>query len=43
LGAIIKEMSVRELARAETCYAPPVSETWDPMILAAQALLRKLK
>ncbi|MBS7606705.1 FAD-dependent oxidoreductase [Candidatus Bathyarchaeota archaeon] len=41
--AILKEMSVRELARAETCYAPPVSETWDPMILAAQALLRKLK
>ncbi|MEM2820204.1 MAG: FAD-dependent oxidoreductase [Candidatus Bathyarchaeia archaeon] len=41
--AILKEMSVRELAKAETCYAPPVSETWDPMILAAQALLRKLK
>jgi NADH oxidase (H2O2-forming) len=41
--AILKEMTVRELARAETCYAPPVSETWDPTILTAQALLKKLK
>jgi len=41
--AILKEMTVKELAKAETCYAPPVSETWDPTILTAQALLKKLK
>ena len=41
--AILKEMTVRELAKAETCYAPPLNETWDPMILAAQTLLRRLK
>jgi NADH oxidase (H2O2-forming) len=41
--AILKEMTVKELAKAETCYAPPLAETWDPIILAAQMLLRKLK
>ncbi len=41
--AILKEMTVRELAKAETCYAPPLAETWDPMILAAQVLIKKLK
>jgi len=41
--AILKEMTARELAMAETCYAPPLSETWDPMILAAQMLVRRLK
>ncbi|MEM3193431.1 MAG: FAD-dependent oxidoreductase [Candidatus Bathyarchaeia archaeon] len=41
--AILNEMTVRDLAKAETCYAPPLSETWDPMILTAQALIRKLK
>ncbi|MEM2749976.1 MAG: FAD-dependent oxidoreductase, partial [Candidatus Bathyarchaeia archaeon] len=28
--AILNEMTVRDLAKAETCYAPPLSETWDP-------------
>jgi len=41
--AIQKEMTVQELAKAETCYAPPVSETWEPMILAAEMVLRKIK
>ncbi|MCW4022145.1 MAG: FAD-dependent oxidoreductase [archaeon] len=41
--AIQKEMTAYELAKAETCYAPPVSETWEPMVLAAELLLRKLK
>ncbi len=39
---IQKEMTVQELAKAETCYAPPVSETWEPMVLAAELLLRKI-
>ncbi len=41
--AILKGMTIRELAKAETCYAPPVAETWDPMVLAAQTLIRRLK
>ena len=41
--AIQKEMTVHELAKAETCYAPPVSETWEPITLAAEMVLRKLK
>ncbi|WGM90218.1 MAG: FAD-dependent oxidoreductase [Candidatus Bathyarchaeota archaeon] len=40
---IQKEMTAQELAQAETCYAPPVSETWEPMVLAADLLLKKLK
>ena len=40
--AILNEMSIKELAKAETCYAPPVSETWEPMVLAAEMVLRKL-
>ena len=41
--AMLKEITIRELAKAETCYAPPVAETWDPMVLAAQTLIRRLK
>ncbi|MEM2321035.1 MAG: FAD-dependent oxidoreductase [Candidatus Bathyarchaeia archaeon] len=41
--AIMKEITLRELAKAETCYAPPLSETWDPITLTAQALIRKIK
>jgi NADH oxidase (H2O2-forming) len=41
--AILNEMTIQEFAKAETCYAPPVNETWEPMVLAAEMLLRKLK
>jgi len=41
--AIQKGMTVRELAKADTCYAPPLAETWEPMVLAAQTALRKLR
>jgi len=41
--AIQNEMTVKELAKAETCYAPPVCETWEPMVLAAEMVLRKLQ
>jgi NADH oxidase (H2O2-forming) len=40
--AIQKHMTIRELAKADTCYAPPLSETWEPMVLAAEVALRKL-
>ena len=39
---IQKQMTVRELAKADTAYAPPVNETWEPMVLAAEMALRKL-
>jgi NADH oxidase (H2O2-forming) len=41
--AIQKQMTVRELAKADTAYAPPVCETWEPLILAAEMVLMKLR
>jgi len=41
--AILNEMTIQEFAKAETCYAPCLSETWEPMVLTAEMLLRKLK
>jgi NADH oxidase (H2O2-forming) len=41
--AIQKKMTVYELAKADTCYAPSVCETWEPMVLAAEIAIRKLK
>lgn len=41
--AIQKHMTVRELAKADTAYAPPLNETWEPMVLAAEIGLRKLR
>ena len=40
---IQKGMTVRELAKADTAYAPPLCETWEPMILAAEMVLMKLR
>ncbi len=40
--AIQKGMTVRELAKADTAYAPPLNETWDPMVLAAEMILMRL-
>ena len=41
--AIQKQMTIRELAKADTAYAPPLNETWEPMVLAAEIALRKLR
>jgi NADH oxidase (H2O2-forming) len=41
--AIQKGMTVRELAKADTAYAPPLCETWEPMVLAAEMVLMKLR
>jgi NADH oxidase (H2O2-forming) len=41
--AIQKSMTVRELAKADTAYAPPLNETWEPMVLAAEMVLMKLR
>jgi len=39
---IQKNMTVRELAKSDTCYAPPLCETWELMALAAEAAVIKL-
>jgi len=36
-------LSLEEFAEIETCYSPPLAPVWDPVTIAAQALLRKLK
>lgn len=36
-------LSVGEFAQIETCYSPPLAPVWDPVTIAAQALLRKLR
>lgn len=41
--AIQKNMTVRELAKADTAYAPPLNETWEPMVSAAEVVLIKLR
>jgi NADPH-dependent 2,4-dienoyl-CoA reductase/sulfur reductase-like enzyme len=41
--AIQKGMTVRELSKADTAYAPPLCETWEPMVLAAEMVLMKLR
>ena len=40
--AIQKQMTIRELAKSDTCYAPPLAETWEPMVLAAEIAIRRL-
>lgn len=40
---IQKQMTMRELAKSDTCYAPPLCETWELMALAAEAAIIKLR
>jgi NADPH-dependent 2,4-dienoyl-CoA reductase/sulfur reductase-like enzyme len=41
--AIQKQMTAFELAKADTGYAPPVCETWEPLVLAAEMAMMKLR
>jgi NADH oxidase (H2O2-forming) len=41
--AIQMQMTVRELAKADTAYAPPLNETWEPLVLAAEMVMMKLR
>jgi NADPH-dependent 2,4-dienoyl-CoA reductase/sulfur reductase-like enzyme len=41
-AAITAGMRVDELAQLDLAYSPPFGNLWDPMLLAAQAVLRKL-
>ncbi len=40
--AIQMNMTVYELAKADTCYAPSVCETWEPIVLAAEMAIKRL-
>jgi NADH oxidase (H2O2-forming) len=41
--AIQKGMTVWELAKSDTCYAPPVNETWEALALASENAARRLR
>ncbi len=41
--AIQKQMTVRELSKSDTCYAPPLCETWELMALAAEVAVMRLR
>lgn len=40
--AIKQGMTVDELSRIEYCYTPPVSDSIEPIVIAAEALLRRM-
>ena len=40
--AIKKGMTVEELSRIDYCYVPPVCDVIEPLVVAAEAVLRKL-
>lgn len=39
---IQKNITVHELAKSDTCYAPPLCETWELIALAAEVAVMKL-
>jgi NADPH-dependent 2,4-dienoyl-CoA reductase/sulfur reductase-like enzyme len=41
--AIHLGLTVSQFAEVETCYSPPLAPVWDPVTVAAQALLKKLR
>lgn len=40
--AITSGMKVEEFAQLDLAYSPPYSSLWDPLLIAAQALLREM-
>lgn len=36
-------LTIEEFEQIETCYSPPLAPVWDPVTIAAQALLRKFQ
>ena len=41
--AIERGMSVWDLAKADTAYAPPLAETWEPVALAAEVTTMRIR
>lgn len=42
-AALSARMSVADLTSLDLCYAPPVSPVWDPLLIAANELLKLLE
>lgn len=40
---IHKGITIREMVDVDTCYSPPVSPVWEPYVIAATTLLKKLE
>jgi len=41
--AIQNYMTLQQLTKADTAYAPPLCETWEPLITAAEVTLMKIR
>jgi hypothetical protein len=41
--ALQARLTVEQLAQLDLSYAPPFSTTWDPILIAAQEMLRELR
>ena len=41
-AAIMSGMRVDELAQLDLAYSPPYGSLWDPLLIAAQTVLRKM-
>lgn len=41
--AIQKQMCVSELSKADTCYAPSVCSPWEPVVLAAEMAVKRIR
>ena len=40
--ALLEKMSVDRFSQADLAYAPPFGPTWDPLLTAANQLLKKI-
>ena len=41
--ALHARMTVEQVAQLDLSYAPPFSTVWDPVLIAAQEMLRELR
>jgi len=41
--ALLRKLTIEEFLSLETVYAPPISPVWDPLIVAADSVMRKLE
>ena len=41
--ALHARMTIEQLAELDLSYAPPFSTVWDPILIAAQEMLRELR
>jgi len=41
--ALQARMTVEQVSQLDLSYAPPFSTVWDPVLIAAQEMLRELK